>query len=78
MDETDRRCVGVVMFLGSIAVIARLQTTWGTVAGIILWIASLLWMAQPRPHKEESYEAYRKNNTPLEDAYRGNLVGRRR
>lgn len=78
MDETDRRFIGVLLFLGSITLIATVQTRWGTVSGIILWIVSLLWMAQPRPHTEHSYEAYRKNNTPLEEAHHGNLVGRRR
>jgi hypothetical protein len=78
LNETDRRFIGLLMFLGSIAVLIVFQQTWGTVAGIILWAASLLWMAQPLPHREESYEAYRKQTTPLDEPYRSNLAWNRR
>jgi type IV secretory pathway TrbD component len=78
MDETDRRFIGVLMFLGAIAVIASFQTKVGTASGIVLWIVSLLWMAQARPQREESHEAYRKSKTPLDGSYRGSLVHKRR
>ena len=76
MDETDRRFVGIIMFLVAIGVIACYQRPLGTIGGVILWIASLLWMAQPLPHREHSHAQYKKNITPLESAYHGNLVGR--
>jgi len=78
LNETDRRFIGVLMFLGSIAVLATFQETWGTVAGIILWVASLLQMAQARPQTENTYEAYGKQSTPLEEPYRSNLTRNKR
>lgn len=78
LDDTDRRFIGVLMFLGSIAVLASFQETWGTVCGIVLWIVSLLYMAQARPQREESYEAYGKQSTPLEQPYRSNLTRNKR
>jgi hypothetical protein len=78
LTEADRRFIGVLMFIGSIMVLVVFPEMWGTVAAVLIWIASLLWMAQPRPHREDSHEAYGKQNTPLDDAYSGNLIRRKR
>ena len=75
MDETDSRFIGIIMFLVSIAIIACVQKPAGTVGGVILWIASLVWMAHPIPHREHTHAQYKRNITPLESTYHGNLVG---